>query len=396
MMEQSLESLPTPCYLFDKGDFLHNFQGLQKALNDKFDVSHVAYSVKTNSLPYCLKIINEQGGYAEVVSEDEYYLALSIGFPHVRIIYNGPMKSEKTFIDALVHGAVVNIETKRELDWLYHLPTGQNYNVGLRLNINISDISIEDESNSNDNSRFGFSDETDEFQNAILEIEKHPNVHLSGLHVHRTSKTRSLNFYNNLLNYACHVIERYQLSIDYLDIGGGIWGYFTGKPSFVEYSQLFYSVLSSFGLGKVMVFVEPGSALVASSFDFLTSVIDVKHVESNTWMITTDGSRNDIDPFYRKTSYFYELETSNGQVVPRQIISGCTCLENDRIMEIKNSSLLSIGDKIRYERVGAYTMCLTPLFIRFFPDIYVKEDHDYRLIRQKWDYEDCLNKSILD
>ena len=77
---------------------------------------------------------------------------------------------------------------------------------------------------------------------------------------------------------------------------------------------------------------------MASCFSFLTEVIDVKHVEKELWFVTTDGSRNDIDPFFRKTDYIRELITdAYGEIVDKQIIAGCTCLENDRLFTMAQS-----------------------------------------------------------
>ena len=34
------------------------------------------------------------------------------------IIYNGPVKGKRTFFHALENGAIINLDAKRELDWL--------------------------------------------------------------------------------------------------------------------------------------------------------------------------------------------------------------------------------------------------------------------------------------
>lgn len=391
-----LSTLNTPCFIIDKVEFLRSITGFQEALGNCFNDYIVGYSVKTNSFPYCLCLARNQGCYAEVVSDDEYELALKCGFKKECIIYNGPMKSKESFVDAIVNGAVVNIETHRELEWLVSLPKDRTYNIGLRLNVNISKVSPEDAQSSNDNSRFGFSDDTDEFRNAIDFLSKLDNVRLSGLHIHRTSHGRSIRFYTNSIRYACEIIKHYGLQLDYLDVGGGFFGIFDNKPTYQQYSDSFKEVISSYGMEGLQVIVEPGNALVASSFSFLSEVIDVKHIEPNRWFITTDASRNDIDPFFRKTSYMYDLLSSNdGEVVDEQIVSGCTCLENDRLFTITHSPLLRVGDRILYKNVGAYTMCLTPLFIRYFPEVYVMDGNDCHLVREKWTSNEYLQNNVI-
>lgn len=130
--------LPTPCYIFDEAEFGRGIDGFKEALLTRFADVAIGYSVKTNSLPYALRQARLHGCMAEVVSHDEYQLARLCGFEPREIIYNGPMKSRETFVEAIQGGAIVNLETKRELEWLAAMPAGRTYNVGIRLNINIS------------------------------------------------------------------------------------------------------------------------------------------------------------------------------------------------------------------------------------------------------------------
>lgn len=393
---QLSRGVQTPCYILDEEELEKSISGFKSALQNCFLDSIIGYSVKTNSLPYCLCVARDEGCYAEVVSADEYELALQCGFDKKRIIYNGPMKSRESFLDAIINGAIVNLETHRELEWLKELSVSKQYSVGLRLNVNITRVSPEDADGDNDNSRFGFSDETEEFQNAVGIIDNLPNVKLVGLHIHRTAHSRSTRFYRNSIKYACETIHKYGLGLDYIDVGGGFFGIFPNKPTYHDYADVFKAELAEYHLDRLRIIVEPGNALAASCFSFLSEVIDVKHVETDRWFITTDGSRNDVDPLFHKTAYISELLTSaNGDVVGEQVVSGCTCLEFDRLFTLKNQPLLSVGDRILYKNVGAYTMCLSPLFIRYFPSVYVIENGEYRLIRNKWTASDYLQKAVL-
>ena len=393
----SYSELKTPCYILDVAELERSICGFKDALSHNFNDSIVGYSVKTNSTPFCMRLASKYGAYAEVVSHDEYELARLCGFSCDRIIYNGPMKSKETFLEAMLNGALVNIETKREIAWLDQLPKDKQFRVGLRLNINISHVSPEDADGSDDDSRFGFSDSTGDFSEAVNSINKKPNIQLSGIHIHRTAHSRSVRFYQNSIEYACQIIEKYNLNLDYMDIGGGYFGVFPNKPTYQQYSDAFYEVLKRHNLEHLTVIVEPGNALVASAYDFLSEVIDVKHVMDDKWFVTTDGSRNDVDPFFKKTSYIYSIEYNRPlNRVSSQVISGCTCLEYDRLFAIVDEPLLSVGDRILYKNVGAYTMCLTPMFIRYIPNIYAKDVDGYRLIREKWTAKDYIMKSKIE
>ena len=68
-------------------------------------------------------------------------------------------------------------------------------------------------------------------------------------------------------------------------------------------------------------------------------------------------------------------------------------MENDRLFNLKGSYALQVGDKIRYYKIGAYTMCLSPLFISYFPAVYLEEEGKIVCIREKWGVEEYVQKS---
>lgn len=385
----NLNSIKTPCFVLEVDNLLQNIRSFKTALNTRFKHNILSYSVKTNSTPALLSFVKEEGGYAEVVSYDEYKLALSLGFPPNKIVYNGPLKDQDTFLHAINNGAIVNIDTKRELAWLSLLPPDKIYTVGLRLNLNLMEISPADCKDKDEYSRFGFSSENHEFEDALNHISALGNVKLAGLHLHRTSKTRSLDVYHNICKYAIQVIRRYNLNLDYLDIGGGYYGDMPGKPTFNDYVDTIADTLEPFfDFSELKLIVEPGNAIIASPFTFYSSVIDTKLIGDKR-IVVLDGSRNDIDPFYHKSDYFKSFLSDNSgrKLVGHQVYVGCTCLENDRLFEMDDSFESQVGDILKFSFVGAYTSCLSPLFIRFFPRVYIQRGDNIILVREEWNAE---------
>ena len=89
-----------------------------------------------------------------------------------------------------------------------------------------------------------------------------------------------------------------------------------------------------------------------------------------------------------------EAASEHRQIVEKQVICGFTCLEDDRLFVAENKPALLVGDQISYQKVGGYTMCLTPLFIRYFPTVYLEDKGEYQVIRQAWSPEEYSQKSI--
>lgn len=388
------KELETPCFVVNTPDFCDNIGEFKSALADFFPFSVLSYSVKTNSLPYLLSLACACGLHAEVVSADEFALAKAVGFSCNKIVYNGPMKSKETFLEALSGGAFVNVETQRELEWLQDYKGDRNCKLGIRVNIDLNELSKEDAVPGEENSRFGFDAENGELEKAIQIIER-SGIALNGLHVHRTSKTRSLTVYEAICNYTGRIIDRYNLNLSFVDIGGGYYGKMPGKPDYFEYAQTIKNSLNVDWKNTTLI-VEPGNALLASPIDYVMSVIDKKRV-GNRNILTCDGSRLDVDPFFHKKQYRYETVVPHVRnKIESQTLCGCTCLEKDIITVLENERELEVGDRIQLKWQGAYTMALTPNFIRLLPNIYAFDGASYSLVRGKWKARDLMANSIMD
>ena len=78
--ERELAEKKTPFFLIDRRLLEENVRAFQRALAAYWPNSRIAYSVKTNSLPWLLRYMRGQGAMAEVVSDEEYELARLCGY----------------------------------------------------------------------------------------------------------------------------------------------------------------------------------------------------------------------------------------------------------------------------------------------------------------------------
>ena len=106
-------------YLLDSRQFVENYKDLKKAFSDIYPNFNIAYSYKTNYTPKFCRLVNELGGYAEVVSEMELELALQVGVKPEHIIWNGPIKSRNTLERYLKMGIEVNIDSADEAEDIF-------------------------------------------------------------------------------------------------------------------------------------------------------------------------------------------------------------------------------------------------------------------------------------
>lgn len=391
--------LQTPYYLIHKEMLDEGVKKLKNALREYWPNALAGYSFKTNSLPWLLEYMRNQDFLAEVVSEDEYRLAEYMGFS--RIIYNGPVKGKETFLKAVAEGHMVNLDAWREIRWLKEAAAGGICGtVGIRVNFDLEAMCPGEASGGEAGGRFGFSYESGEFARAAEEISKIPGVKLEGLHLHCSSKTRSLNIYRAIARTACRIKKETGMTFSYLDVGGGYFGGLENKPQYADYIREMADILKEmYNPDHTVLVVEPGTSLACPPVDYVTSVTDVKNTNRNCFVVT-DGSRIHVDPLMTKKSYFYRIEPAEtGAREFRegvQVVSGFTCMENDRLFGLENEMRLEEGDRIIYEKVGAYTMCLSPLFIGYFPPVYMEDGNRIVCVRGKWSVEEYLQKSTWD
>lgn len=381
--------IETPCFIIDEKAIAILADNIQTALKKYWKNGIVGYSFKTNNFPSLISFFKSKGFYAEVVSSDEFELALEMGYAYDKIIFNGPVKRRDTFEKAIENGSIVNLDSKRELLWLASLRTEvkEKAQIGLRVNFCLENYCSGESQCGASDGRFGFSYESGELE-AAINFLKNERIKISGLHLHCSSKTRSLNVYRAISNIASEIIDRYDLKLSYVDIGGGFFGGLPDKPSFDEYFKVVYENLKKHE--GINVIIEPGMSVVGAGIDYVTTVIDVKNTLNNRFAVL-DGSRIHIDPFKRKSVYDYEVvhntcsEVNDGET----IICGFTCMEDDRFFSLMGSSIFE-GDGVVFHKVGAYTMGLIPQFIEFYPVVYAAVDNDVRIVRKKVTAEDFV------
>lgn len=384
-LNKSEQSLLTPCFVIRTKKFDALLSEITDAARLAFKRCVLGYSFKTNNLPWIIRHVKNMGFWAEVVSSDEYRLARKMGFEPRNIIFNGPVKGRKEFVEAIENGSIVNIDSRRELEWLLECKRELlvNANVGVRVNFCLETMCPGESQCGMDDGRFGFSYENGELKR-VLDYLKMYDIRLSGLHLHCSSKTRSLNIYKAIAKIAVQIVDEYGLQLDYVDVGGGFFGGVEGKPRFADYfSVIKGTFLRSEALKDVRVIIEPGMSVVGASIDYIMEVVDVKSTKNNLFVVT-DGSRIHVDPLMRKCSYTYYVQSNTGYESRsiKQIICGFTCMENDRFFEV-DSIPLQVGDKVVFEKVGAYTMGLSPQFIEGYPAVYAEQDGEYIVARNK-------------
>ncbi len=396
-----MKPLQTPFFRIKEKDLRYDITLLKEALSRNWGNYIAGYSVKTNSLPWLLAYLRDQGFYAEVVSKTEYELALRLGFSSRQIIYNGPIKDKKVFETVLLAGGYINLDSNYELQWMEELSSlypNRHFKVGLRVNCDLAALCPQEILPSQKGGRFGYCYENGVLKTAICRLSSLPNVWVSGLHLHSSTQSRSVQVFGALAKMAVKIAREYDLSLNYVDMGGGYFGGRDDMPDYRDYFQEICRELSAhFDPRETILIAEPGVSLISRASTFETTVIDVKEIRDRKFVVT-DGSRTNLNPLVTRHVYPHHIEyasdTSVRNSVSCQWVCGATCMEYDKLFEITDDVELLPGDKIIYDTAGGYTMCLNPLFINYFPAVYIEqEDGSVFTAREPWTNEEFLQKN---
>ena len=401
ILEELSEIYGESFYLLDSQRFERNYDKFLKAFRDLYLETFIGYSYKTNYIPQLCVLINRKGGYAEVVSEMEFDLAIKLGVSPQKIIFNGPYKNGKTIKKCLLGGGIVNLDSFYEIDIVEKIAQDNpeiDMSIGLRCNFDVGDSMP---------SRFGFDIDREDFYHAFDRLKRLDNIIIKGLHCHFPNR--------NIESYIIRVDKMLHLSNqlfssppEFIDLGGGFVGKMNNSlkkefkysvPEYQEYAEViatrfrdFYKYLDE--SEKPNLLLEPGTALVADTMKFVVKVIDIKTIR-NKIIATVSGSKYNIIPtsagglnlpitIYQKSEKYYEEYDSVD-------IAGYTCMENDYLYRGYNGSLKR-GDYIVFDNVGSYSIVLKPPFI--LPNCpiieYNSEKNSYEIIKRKEETEDIF------
>lgn len=395
----NMNEIKTPYYIFYADEFIENYHDLEDAMKSVYKNYQIAYSFKTNYTPAVCSLVKSLGGYAEVVSDMEYQLALKIGFPPEHIVYNGPGKGEM-LEHSLFNGGLLNVDNMRELEKVIDIVKrypNKEFEIGVRVNFDIGNGL---------HSRFGLDIENDDFKNALNKIKHIDNLSLRGLHFH-ISRARGLESWKNRIIGMLNLIDEYQLdNLQYIDLGSGMYGkldpelqeQFGQTPTYEDYANVVAQEMEKYFLNKTnkpVLITEPGTTLVSKYFHVFMSVLDIKEIR-NKYFALLDGSFHNVG------------EICGLKKVPMRIVNkpesktyknldfvGYTCLEQDVIYSGYNGKL-AIGDIVEICNVGGYSIVDKPPFIHPDIPIYMIKNNEITCIKKEQTLNDIFAPYVFE
>jgi len=393
IIEQLRDEYGEAFYLLDSAQFRKNFAELKTAFNNIYPNWNIAYSYKTNYTPKLCKIVNELGGYAEVVSEMELEIAKRVGCKMDRVIWNGPIKNVPIMEQFLLDGGTINIDSIEELEQvkdIHNRHADKLIHVGIRCNYDVNDGVV---------SRFGFDIDGAEFMEAVKFATTTNNVKFINFQCHFAK--RQIAYWPARAKGMVDLIDRLGIIPERIDIGGGLFGKMAESlraqfsceiPDYEAYAKAAAQVFADYFADKDVkpeLLIEPGSAVVGDCMKFIGTVKTIKNVRGK-WIATVLGSQKNIS--MTGINPPMEVIAMGGEQKEYKDLDfvGFTCIEGD-VLYHNYTGKLAHQDAIVISNCGSYSLVMKPPFILpNFPVLDISEGKT-EVIKRAENFEDLFH-----
>jgi len=369
----------SPLFVLSEATIRRNFRDAVVAFTTRYPKVQFAWSYKTNYLQAVCSVYHQEGSWAEVVSRFEYDRALKIIKDPKKIIFNGPVKSRTDLELMIDNGSLIHIDHADEMYLLIQMATEMKKKprVAIRVNMDTGIYPMWD--------RFGFNYENGQAMDAINKLISSGQVDFMGLHCHIGTFMLSPAAYSKavarLCDLASKIKQKYNISVQYIDIGGGFPSKNTLKGSYLPGSDMnpsidnFAEAITSTLLAQTfkpeelpLLILETGRALIDDAGFLVSSVIANKRLSDGRRATIIDAGVNILF-----TSFWYDHKISPAQPFGNYsedtVVYGPLCMNIDVIRENITLPPLSAGDRIVIHHVGAYNMTQWMQFITMRPNV---------------------------
>ncbi len=373
------EEVGTPVYVYSRATLERHARVFREGLEG---VPHklIAFAVKANPNLAVLKVLQQRGFGADVVSGGELVRALAAGMTPEMIVFSGVGKTRAELELGLNKGiGQFNIESREEGRELAELAAarGERAPACLRINPDVDAKTHEKISTGKAENKFGIP--MVHAREAYNELAALEGLNLRGVAVHIGSQLLDLEPLEKAFAKVGKLVEDLRAAghtITHVDLGGGLGVPYRddeSPPSPGEYGAMVARVTKDWG---VHLTFEPGRVIAGNAGVLLTRVIRVKRGGNGPPFVIVDAAMNDLarPALYGAWHDFIAVEPSGKRMTAN--IVGPICETGDTFAHDRECEALVAGDLAVFRTSGAYgaTMASSYNSRGFVPEVLVDGD----------------------
>ena len=383
----------TPFYVYSQKAILERYREYDEAFGDH--PHQVCFAVKANSNLAVLALLARAGAGFDLVSGGELYRVLAAGGDPARVVFSGVGKTDEEFEYGLRTGIhSFNCESPAEVARLSAVATRMRLTarVGLRVNPDVDASTHPYISTGLRDNKFGI--DIAEVEQVYAEASRLPGLAVSGVSSHIGSQLLDAGPLEEALDKMLALIHRLRaaaLTVDHLDIGGGLGVAYQSHQTRPPVSSFIRRVCErTVSLGLTLM-TEPGRSIVAEAGALVTRVLYRKHNGPKQFLIV-DAAMNDLirPSLYQAHHEILPLRESHEDATPVDVV-GPVCESGDFFAKDRPLTPLDSGDLAALLTAGAYGFVLASNYNSRprVPEILV-EGETWRVVRDRETYADLV------
>ena len=359
-LERLTETFETPFYLYDEKAIRENMRRFTKAFSI-FPSFKEYFAVKACPNPYILKILKSEGCGADCSSLPELILAENAGMLEEEVMFTSNETPAKEYVYANLKGNIINLDDITHIDYLEKalgaLPEliSFRYNPGPLKEGNALIGKPEE-------AKYGL---TREQIFEAYKICKERGVKRFGLHTMVASNELNPDYFVEtaelLFKLAAELKEKLGVSIEFVNLGGGIGIPYRPEQVAVDYDRIAQGIKAAYdrlvvpaGLDPLKICWECGRPITGPYGWLVTRALHQKHIYRE--YIGVDASMADL---MRPGMYgaYHEVTVSGKEQAPKDQVYdvvGSLCENCDKFAVQRPLPKIEIGDLLIIHDAGAH------------------------------------------
>ena len=394
-LDNIINSHKTPFYIYSQKEIEKTYNYLKKNLP-----AEIFFSVKANSNQAILKLMQNLGAGADVVSAGELKRAINANFKNNKIIFEGVGKSKEDIEYAVKNNIkLINIESIKEFEIINNIGKEKKkiVDIGIRINPNIDANTLNKISTGKKTDKFGI--DLNNLDEIVKILQSSNNLKLKGISCHIGSQIHEIKIYEKVFLKMKEIADFFlsnNFELDNVDLGGGFGVDYEKDQNKIDIINMGKLITLIFGKNSYKISFEPGRYLTAKSGIIVTRIINTKTNGNVNFLITDAGMHTFIRPsMYNATHRIQPLKDLNNSK-KKYTIAGPICESSDIISKDIVLPEQKIDNYLIIHDTGAYGSVMASNYnSRGFPEEILIYQDKIAIIHKNESISEIIKKDII-